>query len=215
MGLDERDVAEQIANGDNANDPDQRTYHVEHRELGAGHVGHAGHERHEGAHERHEARQHQGDAAVLLVEGMGLLEGAADILFASDTATEVENIGTGLNIFLWTVENGVCPTTSDTMLITINDCADFTIPDAFSPNGDGVNDLYVIEGLEAYRNNSFQVYNRWGTQVLERSPYNNNWDGRSEASLNWGEELPEGTYYYILDLGNGDEPYTGYIYLKR
>jgi hypothetical protein len=33
--------------------------------------------------------------------------------------------------------------------------------------------------------------------------------------LNWGEELPESTYYYILDLGNGDEPYTGYIYLKR
>jgi hypothetical protein len=99
-----------------------------------------------------------------------LLEGAADILFPSDTATEVENIGTGLNIFLWTVENGVCPTTSDTMLITINDCADFTIPDAFSPNGDGVNDLYVIEGLEAYRNNSFQVYNRWGTQVLELAP---------------------------------------------
>ena len=51
--------------------------------------------------------------------------------------------------------------------------------------------------------------------MLERSPYANNWDGRSEASLNWGEELPEGTYYYILDLGNDDEPFTGYIYLKR
>ena len=113
------------------------------------------------------------------------------------------------------MENGVCPATSDTMLITIDDCSEFTIPDAFSPNGDGVNDLYVIEGLEFYKDNSFQVYNRWGTQVLERSPYNNNWDGRSEASLNWGEELPEGTYYYILDLGNDDEPFTGYIYLKR
>ncbi|MBP7514503.1 MAG: gliding motility-associated C-terminal domain-containing protein, partial [Flavobacteriales bacterium] len=144
-----------------------------------------------------------------------LLEGTGDILFETDTATDVENLGLGQNIFLWTVENGVCPATSDTMLITIDDCSEFTIPDAFSPNGDGVNDLYVIEGLEFYKDNSFQVYNRWGTQVLERSPYNNNWDGRSEASLNWGEELPEGTYYYILDLGNGDEPYTGYIYLKR
>ena len=144
-----------------------------------------------------------------------LLEGTADILFPTDTATGVENLASGTNIFLWTVENGVCPTTSDTMLITLNDCSEFKIPDAFSPNGDGVNDLYVIEGLEYYPQNSFQVYNRWGTQVLERSPYNNNWDGRSEASLNWGEELPEGTYYYILDLGNDDEPYTGYIYLKR
>ena len=144
-----------------------------------------------------------------------LIEGSGDILFPTDTATAVENLGTGTNIFLWTVENGPCPATSDTMFITINDCSDFKIPDAFSPNGDGVNDVYVIEGLEYYPDNSFQVFNRWGTQVLERSPYNNNWDGRSEAQLNWGDELPEGTYYYILDLGNGDDPYTGYIYLKR
>jgi gliding motility-associated-like protein len=144
-----------------------------------------------------------------------LLEGTADILDLNDTASAVENLGVGTNIFLWTVENGVCPSTSDTMLITIDDCFEFTIPDAFSPNGDGVNDTYVILGLETYRDNSFQVFNRWGTQVLERSPYNNDWDGRSEASMNWGDELPEGTYYYILDLGNGDEPYTGYIYLKR
>ncbi len=143
------------------------------------------------------------------------LEGTGDILNLNDTATTVDNLGIGTNIFLWTVENGVCPSTNDTMLITINDCTEFTIPDAFSPNGDGVNDTYVILGLEGYRGNSFQVFNRWGTQVLERSPYNNDWDGRSEANMNWGEELPEGTYYYILDLGNEDEPYTGYIYLKR
>lgn len=144
-----------------------------------------------------------------------LLEGTANIVSPADTATEVNGIEPGLNIFLWTVENGVCPTTSDTMFITLNDCADLTIPDAFSPNGDGVNDTYVIDGLQFYPENTFEVFNRWGTQVLKRSPYNNNWDGRSEASLNWGEELPESTYYYILDLGNGDAAYTGYIYLKR
>jgi hypothetical protein len=51
--------------------------------------------------------------------------------------------------------------------------------------------------------------------VLDRSPYNNDWDGRSENSLNWGEDLPEGTYFCILDIGDGSDVYTGYIYLKR
>ena len=55
----------------------------------------------------------------------------------------------------------------------------------------------------------------WGTKVLDRHRYQNDWDGRSEGNMNWGDELPEGTYYYVLDLGNGDEALTGYIYLRR
>ena len=144
-----------------------------------------------------------------------LIAGTGDIDTPTAPSTEVENLTVGQNILVWTVTNGVCPATTDTVIIGVNDCSKIRIPDAFSPNGDGVNDTYMIEGLLYYRQNSIQVFNRWGTRVLERSPYNNDWDGRSEASLNWGEELPESTYYYILDLGNGDEPYTGYIYLKR
>ena len=144
-----------------------------------------------------------------------LLDGTGDLSNPMDTVTDVENLTVGQNIFIWTVTNGVCPATADTVVITLNDCATLIIPDAFSPNGDGVNDVYVIDGLQYYPDNSLLVFNRWGTEVLKRSPYNNNWDGRSEAKLNWGEELPESTYYYVLDPGNGDEPYTGYIYLKR
>ncbi|MBL7985139.1 MAG: gliding motility-associated C-terminal domain-containing protein, partial [Flavobacteriales bacterium] len=143
------------------------------------------------------------------------LEGAGNIVSGSDPLTLIDQLAVGANIFLWTVSNGACGTTADSCIITVNDCTELVIPDAFSPNGDGVNDLYVIEGLEFYPDNSLKVYNRWGSMVLERSPYNNNWDGRSENSMNWGEELPESTYYYILDLGNDKEPFTGYIYLKR
>jgi gliding motility-associated-like protein len=144
-----------------------------------------------------------------------LFDGAGDIVSPTDTNSAVTGLEVGDNIFVWTVSNGPCGTTSDTVTITLKDCTRLTIPDAFSPNGDGVNDTYVIEGLIYYPLNKFQVYNRWGSQVLERSPYLNDWDGRSEADMNWGELLPESTYYYILDLGNGDAPYTGYIYLKR
>ncbi|QQR87729.1 MAG: gliding motility-associated C-terminal domain-containing protein [Flavobacteriales bacterium] len=144
-----------------------------------------------------------------------LVSGTGTIVDASDPTTLVTDLQQGTNVFAWTISNGPCPASTDTMIVEQEDCLTLIIPDAFSPNRDGVNDTYVIDGLQFYPNNSIKVFNRWGNIVLERSPYNNDWDGRSENSMNWGEELPESTYYMILDLGNGDEPYTGYIYLKR
>jgi gliding motility-associated-like protein len=143
------------------------------------------------------------------------MDGTGNIITPNDPLTLVTELEVGTNVFLWTVSNGPCGTTSDSMLIIVNDCTELIVPDAFSPNGDGVNDDYVIEGLEYYPKNSILIYNRWGTLVYESSPYRNDWDGRSQADLNWGEELPEATYYYILDLGNGDAALTGFIYLKR
>ena len=101
------------------------------------------------------------------------------------------------------------------MFVELKDCTTIIIPDAFSPNSDGKNDLLVIQGLEYYPDNAMLIFNRWGNKVLDRHRYQNDWDGRSEGNMNWGDELPEGTYYYVLDLGNGDEALTGYIYLRR
>lgn len=117
--------------------------------------------------------------------------------------------------FVWTVTNGPCPASADTAIIAIKDCLTITIPDAFSPNGDGVNDLFVITNIESYPSNDFTVYNRWGNKVYEASPYTNQWDGTSQFGSAFKEGLPESTYYYVLDLGNGSDPYTGYIYLRR
>ncbi|MFZ1686363.1 MAG: gliding motility-associated C-terminal domain-containing protein [Flavobacteriales bacterium] len=144
-----------------------------------------------------------------------LVTGNGSISDPSDPNTLVTDLQLGMNVFAWTISNGPCPSSTDTMMVLQEDCLTLIIPDAYSPNGDGVNDTYVIDGLQYYPKNSIQVFNRWGSTVLERSPYNNDWDGRSENSLNWGEELPESTYYYILDLGDGSDVYTGYIYLKR
>jgi gliding motility-associated-like protein len=101
------------------------------------------------------------------------------------------------------------------MIVVLRDCSIINIPNAFSPNSDGRNDLLVIPGLEYYPDNHLIIFNRWGSKVLDRRGYQSDWDGRSENNLNWGEELPESTYYYVLDLGNGDDPYSGYIYLRR
>ena len=59
------------------------------------------------------------------------------------------------------------------------------------------------------------IFNRWGNKVFEAAPYTNTWDGTSQFGSAFGEGLPESTYYYVLDLGNGTDPYTGYIYLRR
>ena len=93
---------------------------------------------------------------------------------------------------------------------------DFNIPEGFSPNGDGVNDLIIIRGIDYYPQNSIVIYNRWGIKVYEASPYKNDWDGRSMRGLRvGGDELPVGTYFYLLDLGDGSKVIKGTFYLNR
>lgn len=66
-----------------------------------------------------------------------------------------------------------------------------SIPNLFTPNGDGLNDLFVIRGLQQYDQRELIIINRWGNQVYSNKNYNNDWDGGS---------LSEGTYYYILTV---------------
>ncbi|MBD8487797.1 gliding motility-associated C-terminal domain-containing protein [Echinicola sp. CAU 1574] len=88
---------------------------------------------------------------------------------------------------------------------------EITIPNVFTPNGDGMNDTWQIEGLaELYPENDLIVVNRWGGEVYKVSNYNNDWDGGS---------LNEGTYYYklkIRDRESGREvQFTGYVTILR
>jgi len=100
--------------------------------------------------------------------------------------------------------------------IIIPNVVDFFIPEGFSPNEDFINDLFVIRGIANYPNNKFVIYNRWGNKVFEASPYKNTWDGRCMYGFRiGGDELPVGTYFYLLDLGNNTPIFKGTIYLNR
>uniref|UniRef100_UPI002632B063 DUF7507 domain-containing protein n=1 Tax=uncultured Psychroserpens sp. TaxID=255436 RepID=UPI002632B063 len=92
-----------------------------------------------------------------------------------------------------------------------------TIYNEFSPNGDGVNEFFVIDCIETFPNNKLEIYNRWGNIVYETRAYRNDWDGTSNgrAVLSQGDKLPVGTYYYVIDLGNGSEPRVGWLYINR
>jgi gliding motility-associated-like protein len=87
------------------------------------------------------------------------------------------------------------------------------IPGGFSPNNDGTNDLYVIRNTNNRKIN-IEVFNRWGNRVYKSSDYKNDWDGKCAEGLCLGQDLPPGTYYYIVLL-DGIEKYTGYITLNR
>jgi gliding motility-associated-like protein len=85
------------------------------------------------------------------------------------------------------------------------------IPEGFSPNGDGINDRFEIQHIGQYPNSSLVVINRWGSEVYRKSPYDNTFNGVSSN----GKDLPDATYFYILDLGNGDKPFNGYLIINR
>ncbi len=89
-------------------------------------------------------------------------------------------------------------------------CDDLEIFTGFSPNEDGKNDFFRIRGLQNYPDHHLFIYNRWGNLVHEATNYQSDWFGT------WnGKDLPDGTYFYVLDLGNGDKPLHGYVQIGR
>ncbi|MBL7884780.1 MAG: DUF3494 domain-containing protein [Bacteroidia bacterium] len=111
-----------------------------------------------------------------------------------------------------------CISIPSTTSVLVDDCivTDFFIPEGFSPNGDGINDVFFIRGILEYPKNSIVIFNRWGDKVFEAAPYQNTWDGKSKKGISiGGDELPVGTYFYILDLKNNSNIYKGTIYLNK
>jgi len=100
-----------------------------------------------------------------------------------------------------------CPST-DVVTITIVDGPSFA--NAFTPNNDGVNDVWEIRGLDLFPDAQVDVYNRWGALLFTSKDYEKPWDGTYN-----GNDLPEGAYYYIIDPGSGIDPYTGDVTILK
>ncbi|MBI5539450.1 MAG: DUF3494 domain-containing protein [Bacteroidia bacterium] len=127
-------------------------------------------------------------------------------------------LATDAGIYTLVVSNNGCSSIPLNITVVVNDCdtVDFFIPEGFSPNGDGINDLFVIRGIDRFPNNAFEVFNRWGNKVFEANSYLNTWDGTTTFGIRvGGDKLPIATYFYVLDLGDGSNVYKGTIYLNR
>ncbi len=115
---------------------------------------------------------------------------------------------------------GVQDCDSDTILNYLDDddrC--IKILEGFSPNDDGNNDFWEISFIDEYPNNNVQVFNRWGNKICEIQGYNSRdkvWRGKSNFGLVLGDNnCPDGTYFFIIDLGNGTKAHTGYVLVYR
>lgn len=92
---------------------------------------------------------------------------------------------------------------------TVQQVYPLVISNVFTPNGDGVNDTFVIPGLESYSDTELTIINRWGNTVYKKTNYKNDWDGSG---------MVEGTYYYVLRAKNKAgvwDTYKGYLTLLR
>jgi gliding motility-associated-like protein len=84
------------------------------------------------------------------------------------------------------------------------------VPNAFTPNGDGINDTWDIKYINTYPNAAVAVFNRYGTQVYFSYGYPAPWDGKYK-----GADLPAGTYYYLITPGSGRKPIPGFVAIIR
>ncbi len=108
-------------------------------------------------------------------------------------------------------EGAVCDTATVAITIQCFVNRNLTIYTGISPNGDDINDSFLIDGIENYPNNSVSVFNRWGNMVFHQNGYKNEW----KATWDDRKELPDGTYFYILNLGDGSSPMKGYLQVRR
>ncbi|MBM3403177.1 MAG: gliding motility-associated C-terminal domain-containing protein, partial [Bacteroidetes bacterium] len=106
------------------------------------------------------------------------------------------------------VTNAQGISTQINITVTVLDDYNITPNNILSPNGDGVNDFWVIENLESYPNNQVTIYDKAGRVIYNVKNYQNNWNGQLNGAV-----LHEGAYYYIINLGSGTRPKTGYITL--
>lgn len=98
---------------------------------------------------------------------------------------------------------------SVTVYVTLRE-GGLTFPNTFTPNSDGKNDTWEIDGLNLYPKHSLVVYNRWGNKVFDAAPYQNDWEGDCI-----GKPLPDGTYFFVFDPGNNDPLIRGYVTILR
>lgn len=98
----------------------------------------------------------------------------------------------------------------DSSNVTIELIEKISIPNAFSPNGDGLNDTWEIENINAWQPIELTIFNRWGSKVFESYGEYQPWEGTYN-----GGKLPVGTYYYILNIDGGNDSFRGALTITK
>lgn len=123
----------------------------------------------------------------------------------------------GIVTFTYTIADpaGLTSTATVTIEYVYNP---LTVSEGFSPNNDNSNDTWYILSIENFPNNNVKVFDRWGLLVYQKVSYENAvapWDGRANVGQQAGKLLDQGTYYYMLDVGNEVKVLSGFVMITR
>lgn len=128
-------------------------------------------------------------------------------LSRSDIADPVASPGIDTRYVLFVTSGNGC-VAADEIFVKVLQLPE--VPTAFTPNGDGVNDVWNIKYLDSYEKATVEVFNRFGQRIFYSLGYPIPWDGRFN-----GQDLPLATYYYIINPGNGRKVIAGSLTLIR
>jgi gliding motility-associated-like protein len=139
---------------------------------------------------------------------------AGAVFDANAKSTETYNLTSTTDFEITVTDANSQCVASDLVTVFVEEEEDnlLNIFNAFSPNNDGVNDKWIIEGIENFPENNVKFFNRWGDKLREFQNYNNVnsvWDGTNEK----GNLVPDGTYFYILTI-TGSKTYTGWVQIR-
>ncbi|MFO7789855.1 MAG: gliding motility-associated C-terminal domain-containing protein [Bacteroidales bacterium] len=123
---------------------------------------------------------------------------------SGDTVPAIQDLESG-NYYVTVKDFNDCVEMTN-VYIPENDRLCLRIPNAFTPNGDGVNDTWDIEYINEYPSAHVMVYNRWGQKLYDAHAGDDPWDGTYN-----GKKCPAGAYTYVVDLNNDIEPFTGTV----
>jgi gliding motility-associated-like protein len=152
----------------------------------------------------------KGDAIVLTATGGTQYSwtGAEIISGQSTSALNIRPKQSGT--YRVTVTNASGCVSDQSIAITVIDDYKLEASTVVTPNGDGYNDKFIVKNIDYYPNNTLKIFDKAGRMLYTKHTYANDWDG----TIN-GSPLSEGTYYYIIDLGNGIGTFKGYINIIR
>ncbi len=142
-----------------------------------------------------------------------LLGESSTNLFISVRVTQLGRLQNTVSLVSSTPEDADASNNSATVDITVSqsECVDpGTLCNLFSPNGDGTNDTLVLVGHLSFPNSRLQIFDRYGNLIFNAIGYDSTWDGTGDNG-----NLPKGTYYYILNLGDGSDIQKGWIQIIR
>jgi gliding motility-associated-like protein len=145
------------------------------------------------------------DKEICGTETVTLDAGSGGVSYAWSTSEITQSIiVTSGGTYSVTVDDGVCINTDEVLVVK---CAEnIFIPNTITPNGDGENDTWIIEGLDNFPGNTVVIMNRNGSMVYQSTDYQSDWSAAG---------LPASTYYFILDLNDGVSNFKGSISIIR